>query len=73
MDAFFLLENTDVIYRQFLSYGYNEDLLKKNDLPIPACWKDLLKPEYKGHVQMANPNSSGTAYTTLATIVHRQR
>jgi iron(III) transport system substrate-binding protein len=28
-----------------------------------------LKPVYKGHVQMANPNSSGTAYTTLATIV----
>ena len=26
-------------------------------------------PDYKGHVQMANPNSSGTAYTTLATMV----
>jgi len=57
------------IYSGALGYGYNEDLLTKNDLPVPACWKDLLKPEYKGHVQMANPNSSGTAYTTLATIV----
>ncbi len=57
------------IYSGALGYGYNEDLLKKNDLPEPACWKDLLKPEYKGHVQMANPNSSGTAYTTLATMV----
>ena len=36
---------------------------------MPACWADLLKPEYKGHVQIANPNSSGTAYTTLATMV----
>ncbi len=44
-------------------------MLEANGLPVPACWKDLLKPEYKGHVQMANPNSSGTAYTTLATIV----
>jgi len=57
------------IYSGALGYGYNEDILKANNLPEPACWKDLLKPEYKGHVQMANPNSSGTAYTTLATIV----
>ena len=57
------------IYSGALGYGYNTDLLEKNDLPEPACWKDLLKPEYKGHVQMANPNSSGTAYTTLASMV----
>ena len=61
--------NTIGIYSGALGYGYNEDILKKNNLPVPACWKDLLKPEYKGHVQMANPNSSGTAYTTLATMV----
>jgi hypothetical protein len=30
---------------------------------------DLTKPEYKGQVQMANPNSSGTAHMTLATMV----
>lgn len=60
---------TTGIYSGALGYGYNEELLKANGLPVPACWKDLLKPEYKGHVQMANPNSSGTAYTTLATIV----
>lgn len=40
-----------------------------NNLPEPSCWEDLTKPEYKGHVQMANPNSSGTAYTTLASMV----
>lgn len=57
------------IYSGGLGYGYNEEVLKANNLPVPACWKDLTKPEYKGHVQMANPNSSGTAYTTLATIV----
>ncbi len=57
------------IYSGALGYGYNEEVLKANNLPVPACWQDLLKPEYKGHVQMANPNSSGTAYTTLATIV----
>jgi len=62
-------DKTIGIYSGALGYGYNTDLLTANNLPEPACWKDLLKPEYKGHVQMANPNSSGTAYTTLATMV----
>lgn len=62
-------DKTIGVYSGALGYGYNTELLAANNLPEPACWKDLLKPEYKGHVQMANPNSSGTAYTTLATIV----
>ncbi len=62
-------DKTIGIYSGALGYGYNTELLAANNLPEPACWKDLLKPEYKGHVQMANPNSSGTAYTTLATII----
>jgi iron(III) transport system substrate-binding protein len=57
------------IYSGALGYGYNEELLKKQNLPVPACWKDLIKPVYKGKVQVANPNSSGTAYTMLATLV----
>lgn len=57
------------IYSGALGYGYNTDLLAANNLPEPKCWEDLIKPVYKGHIQMANPNSSGTAYTTLATIV----
>lgn len=62
-------DKTIGIYSGALGYGYNTDILAANNLPEPACWKDLLKPEYKGHVQMANPNSSGTAYTTLATMM----
>ena len=57
------------IYSGALGYGYNTEILAANSLPEPSCWKDLLDPVYKGHVQMANPNSSGTAYTTLATMV----
>lgn len=57
------------IYSGALGYGYNEELLKKQNLPVPACWKDLIKPVYKGKVQVANPNSSGTSYTMLATLV----
>jgi len=57
------------IYSGALGYGYNTELLAAAGVSEPKCWGDLIKPEYKGLVQMANPNSSGTAYTTLATIV----
>ena len=57
------------IYSGALGYGFNTELVAANNLPEPSCWKDLLDPVYKGHVQMANPNSSGTAYTTLASMV----
>lgn len=57
------------VYSGALGFGYNKELLAKNNMPEPKCWADLIKPEYKGQVQMANPNSSGTAYTMLATIV----
>jgi iron(III) transport system substrate-binding protein len=48
---------------------YNTELLAKKNLPAPASWQDLLKPVYKGEVQMPNPNSSGTAYTIIAGLV----
>lgn len=57
------------IYLGALGYGYNSELLEQKKLPAPKCWADLIKPEYKGEVQIANPNSSGTAYTFLATMV----
>lgn len=62
-------DKTIGIYSGALGFGYNTKLLADNGLPTPACWEDLTKPEFKGHVQMANPNSSGTAYTALATMV----
>lgn len=62
-------DRTIGVYSGALGFGYNSELLAKNNLPVPACWKDLIKAEYKGQIQIANPNSSGTAYTTLATMV----
>jgi len=62
-------DRTIGIYAGALGYGYNSEVLKEKGLPAPASWKDLTNPVYKGEVQMANPNSSGTAYTTLATVV----
>ena len=40
--------------------------LGKNNLPMPRTWQDLLKPEYKGHVIMPNPNSSGTGFLDVS-------
>jgi iron(III) transport system substrate-binding protein len=57
------------IYAGALGFGYNKELLKKRGLPVPKCWKDLGNTVYKGEIQVANPNSSGTSYTTLATLV----
>ena len=57
------------IYAGALGYSYNKEMLAKKKLPEPKCWADLAKSEYKDEVQVADPNSSGTAYTMLATFV----
>jgi iron(III) transport system substrate-binding protein len=57
------------VYAGALGFGYNTELLAEKGLPEPKCWADLAKEEFKGEVQIANPNSSGTAYTALATFV----
>jgi iron(III) transport system substrate-binding protein len=57
------------IYSGPLGFGYNPELLAKKKMAVPKTWADLLKPEYKGDIQVANPASSGTAYTMIATLV----
>jgi iron(III) transport system substrate-binding protein len=57
------------IYSGALGYSFNTRTLAQRGLPEPKCWRDLAKPEYRNEVQVADPNSSGTAYTMLATFV----
>jgi iron(III) transport system substrate-binding protein len=57
------------IYSGPLGFGYNTELLVKKKIPAPKVWADLLNPALKGEVQVANPASSGTAYTMVATLV----
>lgn len=57
------------VYLGALGYGYNTDLLAERGIEAPQCWADLIKPEFEDEVQVANPNSSGTSYTFLATMV----
>ncbi len=57
------------VYLGPLGFGFNKELLAKKKAAEPRSWADLLKPEFKGEIQMANPASSGTAYTMIATLV----
>jgi len=57
------------VYGGILALGYNTELQQKKKLPIPKCWKDLLDPAYRNEVMLGNPNSSGTAYLMLASLV----
>lgn len=57
------------IYAGALGWGYNTNIFKDKNLKEPKCWADLLDASLKGEIQVANPNSSGTAYTALASLV----
>ena len=60
---------TTGIYAGALGFSYNKPALEKKGIAPPKCWADLVKPEFKNEVQVADPNSSGTSYTMLATMV----
>ncbi len=56
-------------YLGALGVGYNTKVLQSRGLPEPKCWADLLDPKYRDEVQISDPNSSGTAYVFLASMV----
>ncbi|MCP4983693.1 MAG: putative 2-aminoethylphosphonate ABC transporter substrate-binding protein [Gammaproteobacteria bacterium] len=45
---------------------YNTVEAAKHNLAPPKSWTDLLKPMYKGHLIMPNPNSSGTGFLDVS-------
>jgi iron(III) transport system substrate-binding protein len=47
----------------------NEDRLKTKGLTMPTSWQDLVSPQYKDEIMASNPNTSGTAYTTVSGIL----
>ncbi|HEX7001937.1 MAG TPA: ABC transporter substrate-binding protein [Trueperaceae bacterium] len=55
------------LYAGAIGFVVNEDAL--GGLPLPESWEDLTDPQYKGLIAMPDPNSSGTAYTIIATLV----
>jgi iron(III) transport system substrate-binding protein len=57
------------IYVGSLGFASNKNFLDKNRLKPPESWDDLLNPAFKGQVVIAHPASSGTAYTSLVTVL----
>ena len=57
------------LYTGLHGLAVNEKLLKEKNLPIPETWKDLGDPKYKGLIAMPNPNTSGTGYLLMTTVV----
>ena len=48
----------------------NTEVLQEKGLAEPTSYADLLKPEYKGLISMANPKSSGTGYMFYKSLVN---
>lgn len=48
------------------SICFNTVEAEKLGLTPPTSWQDLTRPEYKGHIIMPNPNSSGTGFLDVS-------
>ncbi len=57
------------IYQGYLGFILDNRFFEERKLALPKSWNDLLKPELKGQIIVANPGSAGTAYTVLSTLV----
>jgi len=52
-----------------LVFMTSDRFLKENGLTAPASWNDLLAPQYKNMLQMADARTSGTAVTRIFSIL----
>ena len=56
-------------YTGAIGFVTNTDFLARHNVEAPTSWMDLLDPVFANNVAMAYPYTSGTAYTTWATII----
>ncbi len=57
------------IYTGAIGFVSNKSFLQKNNVAAPTSWQDLLNPAFKDNVVIAYPYTSGTSYTTYATLI----
>lgn len=57
------------LYANPIALVVNPAVLEQAGAPMPRSWRDLTDPSFRGLIGMADPNSSGTAYTVIATLV----
>ncbi|MDX6749112.1 ABC transporter substrate-binding protein [Geminicoccaceae bacterium 1502E] len=60
------------IYTNPVAVGVRTDILESRGAPVPASWEDLKNPAYKGLIQMPSPQSSGTAYAVMLTLIQER-
>lgn len=46
-----------------MGFGVNTQIMEEKGLTAPATWDDLVKPEFKGMINIASPAQSGTGMT----------
>ena len=56
-------------YSGAIGFVSNTKFLEKQGVKAPTSWDDLLNPAFAKNVAMAYPYTSGTAYTTYATLI----
>jgi iron(III) transport system substrate-binding protein len=56
-------------YTGAIGFVSNKDFLAKKGVEAPTSWDDLLNPAFAQNVALAYPYTSGTAYTTYATLI----
>lgn len=56
-------------YMNPLGFGVLPEELQARGAAIPMSWADLTNEAYKGLIQMPSPQSSGTAYAIMMTLI----
>jgi iron(III) transport system substrate-binding protein len=56
-------------YMNPLGFGLNTKVLESRNIKRPGSWQDLLNPQLRGLIQMPSPQTSGTAYNMVVTLV----
>jgi iron(III) transport system substrate-binding protein len=57
------------IYTNPLALGVRTDVLEQRGAEVPRSWADLTDEQYRGLIQMPSPQSSGTAYAVILTMI----
>lgn len=56
-------------YTGAIGFVSNKNVLEEKGVEAPSSWDDLLNEAFADNVAMAYPYTSGTAYTTFATLI----